>query len=155
MAKSKPNYARFLNNDEVCLEIYALRFPELKINPDFELKKSIVSVGTQHFKAYYEQKLFEFILEKELAPYNGDKFGWTGEYAGVNREGIDLCLSSGFDLKIITSEKQYIFHKSVIEEAVAKKWIMSSNDRPRLFYLPIQYSGKTISHQNNTKLDEF
>lgn len=153
--KLNPKYARFLKNDEVCLRFYSARHPELKINPDFELEQREIHLGSQIFIANYEQKFFEFTLNEGLGDYQGNKFGWKGKYAGVNKEGVHLCLDVGFDLKIITPDDQYLFHRSDIEKAVVNKWVMSAGNRPRLFYLPVDTSAKSFSTENNATLDDF
>lgn len=153
--KSNPKYARFLPNKELCLKLYSNHHPELKINSDMELKIRDISFGSQTFIAKHDEKLFEFTLNVGLGNYQGNRFGWKGEYAGVNKKGIDHCLDFGYDLKVITPKEEYFFHNSLIKEAVIKKWSMSSNNRPRLFYLPIEYSGKFFSNSKSTKLDDF
>ena len=72
--KSNPKYKEFLNNDEVCLTFYAVKYPKKNIVPDFELQKPKILVDTQIYIPNYDNKIFKFILEKGLANYKGKKF---------------------------------------------------------------------------------
>lgn len=150
---SIPKFARFKNNDSFCLRMYSKHVLKKDINVDFELKRPEVSVGTQILYPNYQEHYFTFNLDK-LGTYNGKKFGWTGNYVGFNKPGMQLCLEKKFDLRVISKNSEYYFHTSVLEHVVENKWVVySTRDRPQLYYIPISLSRK--EHYKSHKLEDF
>lgn len=154
--RQHPNRARLLNNPELCLWYYAIRHPKKHINSDFEFKNPQVHVGSQIFDSNYVEHFFTFSLEKGLGTYAGDKLGWKGEYVGLNEEGLILCITSGYDLKVIDSEHMYFFPNSLLKLVLANKWYFpKSGYKPKLYALPVCDVEKTLSMKNIKTLADF